>query len=347
LGARRIPATTTDADVNIPPHQFRAKLKIVVAAMFLAAAGCSTHGPDSRGESRINPPPLAKAATTPTMVEVPRAGPQRLAGDLAGLHNVIEAGDGLLSGSEPEGEEGFVSLAKLGVKTIVSVDGARPDVEAARRHGLRYVHIPIGYDGLTERASAAIARAAREADRPVYVHCHHGKHRGPAAAAIACIVSGKADGQDALRILELAGTGKEYPGLWRDVEHYQAPSPDAPLPELVEVADVGTLAAAMAGVDRQWDNLKLCRDSKWESPRDHPDLSPLQEAVLLREALHEAGRTTPADRFDERFRTWLSEAESLAAEIEANLKNSNHREAGRGFELLDQACKRCHAAYRN
>jgi hypothetical protein len=32
------------------------------------------------------------------------------------------------------------------VKTIVSVDGGKPDVETARKHGIRYVHLPIGYD---------------------------------------------------------------------------------------------------------------------------------------------------------------------------------------------------------
>ena len=287
------------------------------------------------------------SAAAASAATVSRAEPQRVAGDLAGLHNVIQVSDGLLSGSEPEGENGFASLARLGVKTIVSVDGARPDIDAAHHCGLRYVHVPIGYDGVPEQAALALARAARECDRPIYVHCHHGKHRGPAAAAIAGIAAGKADGQSALEILKLAGTGKEYPGLWHDVEHYQAPRPDSPLPALVEIAEVGSLTAAMAAVDRQWDIVKLCRDAGWEAPRDHPDLTPKQAALLVREALHEAGRTTPAERFDEPFRTWLREAESMAGRIEEDLQNADRQAAGRRFEILDQACKRCHARYRN
>jgi protein tyrosine phosphatase (PTP) superfamily phosphohydrolase (DUF442 family) len=288
---------------------------------------------------------MSAAAANPAKVS--RAEPQRVAGDLTGLHNVIQVSDGLLSGSEPEGEDGFASLARLGVKTVVSVDGARPDVDAAHRQGLRYVHIPVGYDGVPERAAAALARAVREADRPIYVHCHHGKHRGPAAAAIACISAGRADGKSALEILKLAGTGKEYPGLWRDVERFQAPPPDAPLPRLVEIAEVGSLTAAMAGVDRQYDSVKLCRDAGWETPRDHPDLAPLQAALLLREALHEAGRMTPAERFDEQFRSWLRDAEDIAGQIEDDLKDANRQEAARHFERLDQACTQCHARYRN
>jgi protein tyrosine phosphatase (PTP) superfamily phosphohydrolase (DUF442 family) len=273
--------------------------------------------------------------------------PQRLADDLSGLHNVIEVSHDLFSGSEPEGEAGFASLAKLGVKTIVSVDGARPDVDAARRNGLRYIHIPIGYDGVPRPAAAALARAAREAEGPIYVHCHHGRHRGPAAAAVACVGAGKVQGKDALMILELAGTGKEYPGLWRDVEAYRPPSPDEKLPELVEVAKVDSLTEAMAGVDRHWDNLKLCRDAQWETPQNHPDLSPRQVALLLREAFHEANRTIPPEKFDGQFRNWLREVEDLAAEIETQLKASNLEEAGRQSIVLEKSCKKCHERYRN
>lgn len=64
------------------------------------------------------------------------------------LHNVFAVAPRIFSGSSPENEAGFVELAKLGVKTVISVDGAKPDVEMARKHGLKYVHLPIGYDGI-------------------------------------------------------------------------------------------------------------------------------------------------------------------------------------------------------
>jgi protein tyrosine phosphatase (PTP) superfamily phosphohydrolase (DUF442 family) len=252
----------------------------------------------------------------------------------------------LYSGSEPNGEEGIASLQKLGVKTIVSVDGAKPQVELARKYGLRYVHIPIGYDGVPEEAGQMLARLVREAEEPFYVHCHHGKHRGPAAAAVACIAAGDMNNKQAREILVRAGTSKDYVGLWRDVDAYTPPPADAELPELVEVAEVESFTAAMAQVDRAFDNLKLCGDTKWTVPADHPDIVPVQEALLLQEGLHEAGRTAGED-YDERLKKWLTEAEALAVELRSALQSEDVNLANERALLIEQSCKQCHTRYRD
>src|SRR5438094_7469150 len=70
------------------------------------------------------PPPVARAT-----VRSDPDGPIQL----AGLHNVLQLSDKLYSGSVPEGEQGFRALVGLGVRTVISVDGARPDAETARR----------------------------------------------------------------------------------------------------------------------------------------------------------------------------------------------------------------------
>ncbi len=121
-------------------------------------------------------------------------------------------------GGEPSDEAAFARLRKLGVQTIVSVDGATPAVRLARQFGMRYVHIPIGYDGIPASAQRSLARVARELERPLYVHCHHGRHRGPAAAAVVCLAMGVMDKKQALRLLEVSGTSHDYDGLWRSVE---------------------------------------------------------------------------------------------------------------------------------
>src|SRR5262249_23747412 len=101
-------------------------LWILAATLVLAMSGCpSGSGETTPRKSSAGQPPQ----TSPSV-------PRRLEGDAPGLHNVIELSERLLSGSEPEGDEGFGSLAKLGVKTIVSVDGARPDIDRARANGL-------------------------------------------------------------------------------------------------------------------------------------------------------------------------------------------------------------------
>jgi protein tyrosine phosphatase (PTP) superfamily phosphohydrolase (DUF442 family) len=186
--------------------------------------------------------------------------------DYPHLHSLLQVTGRIYSGGEPKDDAAFADLARLGVHTVVSVDGARPNIDAAQRHGLRYVHIPIGYDGISEEAGKSLARLVKDADAPFYIHCHHGVHRGPAAAAIACIADGSASGKEALVILEKAKTNKGYAGLWRDVEAYVPPPADEDLPALVSVAEVGSLAAAMAQIDRASDNLKLCQAVDWQAP---------------------------------------------------------------------------------
>jgi protein tyrosine phosphatase (PTP) superfamily phosphohydrolase (DUF442 family) len=265
--------------------------------------------------------------------------------DRPGVHNLMRVSDRLYSGSEPHGEEGFDSLAELGVKTVISVDGAKPQIELARKHGLRYIHIPIGYDGVPEEAGQALARAVKEVPGPIYVHCHHGKHRGPAAVAVACIASGAVNNKDALKILERAGTSKDYKGLWRDVEGYVPPAEGAKLPTLVETADVGSFTAAMAQVDRAFDNLKLLRDAKWTALKDQPDLVPAQEALLLQEGLHEAGRN--AEGYDEQLKAWLADEEAKATQLRARLLSKDAKSADSHMMLIEQACKQCHKEYRD
>ena len=97
--------------------------------------------------------------------------------DKPGLHNVRRVTDSILVGSEPGGEEAFRSLQSLGVQVILSVDGAAPNLELARKYGMRYIHIPIGYDGIDQQSALAMTRVARDIRGPLYVHCHHGRHR--------------------------------------------------------------------------------------------------------------------------------------------------------------------------
>src|SRR5512134_2416916 len=77
------------------------------------------------------------------------------------LHNLFRATTNVFSGSSPEGDAAFRELIRLGVKTVISVDGAQPDVEAARKHGLRYIHLPIGYDGVPTNRIAELVKAAQ------------------------------------------------------------------------------------------------------------------------------------------------------------------------------------------
>jgi protein tyrosine phosphatase (PTP) superfamily phosphohydrolase (DUF442 family) len=266
--------------------------------------------------------------------------------DVSLPENFLAASPRVYVGGEPAGEAAFAALAAQGFKTVVSVDGARPNVATAQKYGMTYVHIPIGYDGLPPHAGASLARLVRDAQPPIYIHCHHGKHRGPAAAAVACIAAGELDGPRAIELMKRAGTGENYRGLWRDVAAYKPPPPGAALPELVSVAEVDSLAAAMSKIDHSFDNLKLCAAAGWKTPPQHPDLSPQQESLLLREGLRETARHLTADH-DDRFRKWLSEAEEDASQLERAIRQNDGGGAEGHLKRLETSCKRCHEQYRD
>jgi protein tyrosine phosphatase (PTP) superfamily phosphohydrolase (DUF442 family) len=319
----------------IMKQQIASRLLVAAIVSIVCSGGCA-RGPGAAADVAKKAQREETAAAAPIKQQ-----------DQPGLHNLVQVVDrSLYSGSEPHGEEGFASLARLGIKTIVSVDGARPNLELAHQHGMKYVHVPIGYDGITPSAGKTLARAARQCEGPIYVHCHHGQHRGPAAAAVMCVAAGAIASDQARTILEVAGTGQQYPGLWRDVAGYTPPSDETELPPLVEEAQVESFAAAMAKIDRNFDNLKLCQQAAWSVPPDHPDLVALQESVILREGLREAQRNLASDRHKE-FRGLLAESEALSQQLEESIRRRDHAQADAKFALLEAACKHCHNKHRN
>ena len=268
--------------------------------------------------------------------------------DLPGVHNVLPVTANIVSGSQPHGEEGFKTLKELGVDVVVSVDGATPQVELAREHGLRYVHVPIGYDGISDDAQAAFKRVMQDfGGQKLFFHCHHGKHRGPAAAAVACREAGVLTEEQALDFMRSAGTSSDYGGLWKEITQFQPTPLTRELPILVEVAEVESVAAAMAKMDRIYDHLVLCEKAGWKVPPNHADLEPKQQALLLEESLHESGRLLQEDQYDAKFRQMLKESESLARELKQQISADKTAEASATFKAVKKACNQCHAEYRN
>lgn len=267
-------------------------------------------------------------------------------GDADRPENMLALPGDIYCGAQPEGDTHFQTLAAMGVCTVVSVDGAVPDVATAEANGLRYVHIPIGYDGVDHEAGLALTRLVREADGPIYVHCHHGHHRGPAAAAVACIAGGFADNEAATKILQRAGTSESYAGLWRDVAAYVPPAEDAKLPELVSVAPVKSFVTAMANTGLAMERLLLCRAAGWKAPEDHPDLDPVQIALLVREGMQESTRHLDADA-DEELQRLMESSRAIAIRLHESLKVNRLADADVMIGELQTSCKQCHRDYRN
>lgn len=288
----------------------------------------------------------ATAPTNPAKVPTGPATPL----DLAGIHNAFQWTDKIISGSCPAGEAGFKALAAQGVKTIITVDGAKPDVALAKKYGMRYVHIPVEYSGITKVDAIRIARAVRDLPGPVFIHCHHGIHRGPAATALAAIAVAKFTNEEALAGLKQAGTGVNYQGLWKNVREFQAPTQaeiDAADNSFPEVGHVEALAEHMVHIDERWANLGDVKAAGWKAPPTNPDVDPAHEALMLREGFMESARSPEAKKFPADFMKKMGEAEAAALALETALRDKNNTKAALAFDTVKATCGSCHKLYRD
>jgi len=270
--------------------------------------------------------------------------------DLPGLENVLELRPGLISGGEPRGDAGYASLRSLGIKTVVSMDAVAPDATRSGADGIRVVHLPIGYEGVSEQRAAQLAAAVRDLPRPIYVHCHHGKHRGPAALCVGAIGAGLISHAEAVSFMERAGTSPSYHGLWRDTDS-ASPLDDADLAGLARAlpaTDVpeGT-AGAMALIDRAHERLWLVHDNGWSVPEDHPDLAPASDAGLIHNLLRSLTDSEEIDVHGQAYAAMLEEATDYAASLEQAIRSGDHTGSTDSLNLLLDSCVDCHSGYQD
>lgn len=272
----------------------------------------------------------------------------------------------ILFGGSPETEAAMAELAASGVTTIVSVDGAPPLVELAKKHGLKYVHIPVKYSTLSREQIVSLAAVLQRNHEPVYVHCHHGKHRGPAAlvAALKCTATDLET--DAL--LKTFGTDPKYRGLYEAARkaqplqaHELARVPEK-LPEAIQDLSPARL---MSEIDCSFDQLLALR--KASEPLENKEL-PAQlrtwqeQAIDLEEAFLEYQRLIerqfpmmpPEQQMQYRqfLKTSLSHAAAIRSELTATADRSDDMPARLkkccdSLDALQQSCAGCHAQFRN
>ena len=276
----------------------------------------------------------------------------------AHLPNAIRIHEKVISGGQPDGESAFQELQDLGIKTIISVDGAKPEIELAKKHGLKYVHLPHSYDGIPEQRGYELAKAVRDIEGPIYIHCHHGKHRSPAAAAVACITAGLIEPSQALGILHLAGTNPNYRGLYEaalSARKLDASVLDALRADFPESARLTPMAEAMVHLEQTQDRVKMIAAAGWISPASHPEIIPAQEVLLLKDHFTELLRAESVASVPEGFQAMLRESESAAADLEAALMNWNDSGSTLpipdalpvSFEKIAKNCVSCHTQYRD
>lgn len=269
-----------------------------------------------------------------------------------GISNSYQLSERIYSGSMPEGEAAFAALEKMGIKTIITVDGMKPDADLARRFGIRYVHLPIGYDSVPTNQAARLVKAVETIPGPIFMHCHHGMHRGPSAAAEVCMATAGWTSAEAYAWLKLIGTSTNYGGLYRSVEQFHAPTADAlkkVSADFSEKSPVSPLADTMIEIDGRFDNLKLIKNADYHTPVTSPDLVPAQESLLLNELFRELLRSNAVTNHSPDFYAKLNEAVSASGALHSSIQASplDVTKADASFQRITDACAACHKQYRN
>jgi protein tyrosine phosphatase (PTP) superfamily phosphohydrolase (DUF442 family) len=256
----------------------------------------------------------------------------------------------VLSGGQPEGEEGLRSLQAMGIRTVVSVDGSAPDVAAAEKLGLRYVHLPISYDTVTPERQRQLAQVLATMPGPIYMHCHHGKHRSAAALGSAMVLCGTLTPEQAQARMAVSGTAKDYTGLWQAVRDARS----VPIDELrvdpasfPSVTVVSGMVATMAAIDMVIDLVKQANDAGWKPPADHPDLVPTKETARLAGLFVKLRDDRESLAYDAEYQALLAKSIDASRALDAAVRANDAAGAKQHLQTLTKGCKECHVAYRD
>ena len=249
------------------------------------------------------------------------------------------------TGGKPDGEAAFKELAAQGIKTVVNVDGSQPDLAAAKKYGLRYIHLPIGYDEFSTDDLATMRRLADEVKGKLYIHCHHGKHRGPAYAAALLRMEGKITPEEARKLLEDAGTSTDYPGLWfsgieqplGEIEPCAAP--------LSESRKTSSMVEGMVLIDDAYELVKRYFEGGMKPMEKHPDFELTSFSMKV---LHEmeVTREFPESK-DLKFKELLEISIDASRALVAASEKGTTDELPEHYKRVKESCVKCHKVYRN
>lgn len=240
-------------------------------------------------------------------------------------------------GGQPHPGIGEAALARLGIRTVLVVDAPPP---LADSDSIVRVHLPLKYSGIDATESGQLAHLLGSLERPIYIHCHHGTNRAPAAAAVGLVCTGEWSNEQGLALLERAGTDEAFDGLFESVRGAHAMSvSDRPVYDGSSVR-IDDLAVSMAEVDDAFLNLERSSKQGWL------DAGAAAEAARLVDLLRVSFARTSLNE-DLLFRKLATGSIERAAALEASLLAGERDVALKRFMAVDATCIACHDHFRN
>ena len=160
----------------------RATLALLIGLAAGATPGCGSHASGSAG-AWAGPSDTGRSSGV-----VPVEG--------LGLSNTYQVSETLYRGSQPT-PDGFRTLQRLGIRTVVNLRLNHSDVDEIQASGVgpeafAYEHIRMAaWDADEAEVLAFLRIATTPASAPIFVHCEHGSDRtGAMVAAYRVVVQG-------------------------------------------------------------------------------------------------------------------------------------------------------------
>jgi len=260
-------------------------------------------------------------------------------GGFDGLPNLLRVDPDLnvWIGGQPHPGIGDAALTRLGIRTMLVVD-APPPLDGAGQWEV--VHLPLKYSGIGPTESSQLAFLLGSMERPIYIHCHHGTNRAPAAAAVGLISTGEWANGQGLALLERAGTKAAFDSLFESVRSASEIPPAQRRAPDEGGTQVDDLAMTMSAVEDAYLALETASMQGWTDP------GAAAEAARLVDLLRTCFETTSMNE-DQVFRKLAMGSIEQAGALESSLVDGERGAAREQMLALAATCSACHDRFRN
>ena len=123
--------------------------------------------------------PTSSAGSPQEVLLPPTSDSYTVIGEVTGIKNfVVKYDNDFYRGGEPVSEEGMEYLKNQGIKTIITITPNQLEEELSAQYGINLVSLEFTKKTLNKDVLDQYFDILNKYDKPWYVHCHGGTHRG-------------------------------------------------------------------------------------------------------------------------------------------------------------------------